>query len=209
MTNSFRGGLEPMTSQIMRMLTKIQKYNNGAATSYTIAAMTVISVATSVFDQALASNINSYTADNTTITISWTEWNGYPHAAHSTTQYRVCWKIDNTWGDVCNQHKSLTITARSYTINGLTAGTSFKVRVKAETKWPALLGGATDWRTLDTVIVSTSGSTLLAVTNALSSEFDLQMTYIGFTNWNNIRVCYKKATLWTIPTINDVCRLGD
>ncbi|MGJ8573100.1 MAG: SH3 domain-containing protein [Hoeflea sp.] len=155
--------------------------------------------------ESKAANIYNYSATNTSITISWSSWNGSPQAANNPKQYRVCWKSANSIGLVCDQNESQTVTAQSYTISNLPAGQSFKVRVKARTKWP---GNVIDWRTLDTVTVPTSGGTQLSVTNALSNGFDLQLTHTGFTNWNNIRVCYKKATLWTLPLIDTVCGNG-
>jgi len=156
-------------------------------------------------ENSTAANIYSYSATNTSITISWSSWNGTPQAANNPKQYRVCWKTNNTIGLVCAQNESQTVTAQSYTISNLPAGQSFKVRVKARTKWP---GNGIDWRTLDTITVATSGGTQLSVTNALSNGFDLQLTHTGFTNWNKIRVCYKKATLWTLPFIDTVCGNG-
>lgn len=151
--------------------------------------------------EASFGSVWSTSATETTITINWTslpygkyKWSGsYP-------KYKICYKKAGQWVGSCSAH-TVTTNSKPYTITGLESGTSYKIKVYSHTLKKNIWGNWKNpkFRKVGTLTQSTQTSVAhtgtLSIVGATDSSLDVKVTYSHPSDFENIRVCYKKTGL--------------
>jgi hypothetical protein len=201
----------------MKTYIKVKKNIKYGASNFLIALLLFISASAA---KAFGSvwSVATGTTD-TTIQINWTalpygkyKWSGsYP-------KYKICFKIAGSWVNACNAN-TITTNSKPYTITGLTPNTSYKIKVYSHTlkknwrgKWKR-----PKFRKVGTLIQSTeetlptedgtSHTSTVAIVGATDSSLDVQVTYSHPSEFEYIRICYKKRWAWI--SLNARCKDQD
>jgi len=152
-------------------------------------------------------NINSVTENS--IGISW----HYPSSDYqasgsgSPEDYKICYKKSGAIGAVCWYSTAYSATT-SYTITGLDADTTYKIKVKCHCKRKTWGGNwrYARWRTVAEVQVTTDAETPdpiasnLIVTETYSDMLKVKASHTNMLSFEGVRVCYRRK--WVTTAFN-------
>jgi hypothetical protein len=154
---------------------------------------------------------------DTSITIDWTslpygkyKWSG------SCPKYKICYKKAGAWHGACSGNGSSHViytNAKPYTITGMLSTELYKIKVYAHTLKKNLQGKWKNpkWRKVGPLTQSTQAYTphtgTVAIVGATSHSLDVEVTYTHPSDFEFIRICYKKT--WLPISLNAKCSQSD